>query len=120
MSARQTGPGPGKAGGGALAGAGGQASVALGALLVLGPDGLAVLQGHLFIVTPVTEETSDTLGSDSADFSSPRHGAILRAWPLLARPIPLAASPSSSPSTARACRPEPRVQMPSRKARGPS
>ena len=36
-------------------------SVTLRPLLVLGPDGLAILQGHLFIVTPVTKETSDTI-----------------------------------------------------------
>lgn len=56
VSARQTHrhrAGPGKAGWGALAEACSRASVALRALLVLGPDGLAVLQGHLFIVTPV-------------------------------------------------------------------
>lgn len=40
-------------------------SVALRLLLVLGPDGLAVLQGHLFIVTPVKEESlaTSTLGT---------------------------------------------------------
>lgn len=34
-------------------------SVAVGLLLVLGPDGLAVLQGHFLIVTPVVTETFD-------------------------------------------------------------
>ncbi|MGE9715994.1 hypothetical protein ACQP3F_30850, partial [Escherichia coli] len=36
-------------------------SVTVRLFLVLGPDGLAVLEGHFFIVTPVIKETFDTL-----------------------------------------------------------
>lgn len=48
-------------------------SVALRPLLVLGPNGLAVLQGHFFIVTPVIKETTfDTsLLWTALDFSPP-------------------------------------------------
>lgn len=51
-------------------------SVALGLLLVLRPNGLAVLQGHLFIVAPGTKETSATRTLGTASLQ--RHAILTR------------------------------------------